>query len=264
MDIAGSEKVSELKFRRMGVRRTGGAPIYAQVADILAGDIQGGSSGNDEPQLPSESALAKEFKVSRVTIRQALKRLEARGLIYSEQGRGYFRTARRMGGVSGFHSFTHEVRKAGGVPGAVVLERRIIGELPADMQAHLKVQHPANVSLLYLKRIRTINSEPVAVEDAYLPVNLYPGIEEAKIGDGSLYSQIEARWGIVPMWTDALLKPVAASQEEAKALRVPAGSPLLAAWRVTLTDNDQVAEYVKSTYRGNDFMLHVSRYRLSD
>ena len=118
---------------------------------------------DEGPQLPSESALAQEFKVSRVTIRQALKRLEARGLIYSEQGRGYFKTATRMGGVSGFHSFTREVQKAGGVPGAVVLECRIIDQLPADMQAHLKVQHPANVALFYLKRIRTINSKPVAV-----------------------------------------------------------------------------------------------------
>ncbi len=256
--------MGELKFRRMGVRRTGGVPIYAQVADILADDIQGGSIGNEGPQLPSESALAKEFKVSRVTVRQALKRLEARGLIYSEQGRGYFKTATRMGGVSGFHSFTHEVQKAGGVPGAVVLECRVVDQLPADMQAHLKVQHPANVSLLYLKRIRTINSEPVAVEDAYLPVNMYPGIELAKMGEGSLYSQIEKRWGIVPAWTDALFKPVAASEEQAQALRIPVGSPLLVAWRVTLTENDQVAEYVKSTYRGDDFMLHVSRYRLTD
>ena len=199
-----------------------------------------------------------------MTIRQALKRLEARGLIYSEQGRGYFRTAKRMGGVSGFHSFTHEVQKAGGVPGAVILECRVIDQLPADMQAHLKIQHPANIALLYLKRIRTINSEPVALEDAYLPVNLYPGIEEAKIGEGSLYSQIEARWGIVPAWTDALFKPVAASQAEAEALRIAVGTPLLAAWRVTLTENDQVAEYVKSAYRGSDFMLHVSRYRLTD
>ena len=68
----------------------------------------------------------------------------------------------------------------------------------------------------------------------------------------------------LPAWTDALFKPVAASQEEAEALQIAVGTPLLTAWRVTLTENDQVAEYVKSTYRGDDFMLHVSRYRLTD
>ena len=55
--------MSEQSFRKMGVRRTGGAPIYAQVADILADDIQGDSRRDDEAQLPSESALANEFKV---------------------------------------------------------------------------------------------------------------------------------------------------------------------------------------------------------
>lgn len=256
--------MTEKNFRRMGVRRTGGAPMYAQMSDILAAEIESGVRQAEGPQLPSESTLAQEFKVSRVTVRQALKRLEARGLIYSEQGRGYFKTANRMGGVSGFHSFTSEVQKAGGTPGTVVLECRVVDQLPPEMQSHLKVQHPANVSLLYLKRIRTINASPVAVEDAYLPMNMYPGIEALNLGEGSLYSQIEGRWGVVPAWTDALFEPVAATEEQAKALQVPTGSPLLTAWRVTLTDNDQVAEYVKSTYRGGDFMLHVSRYRLKD
>ena len=246
------------------MRRTGNAPIYAQVADILADGIQRESGKNLGSQLPSENALAQEFKVSRVTVRQALKRLEARGLIYSEQGRGYFKTANRMGGVSGFHSFTREVQKAGGTPGTVVLECRIVDQLPAEMQSHLKVQHPANVALMYLKRIRTINSNPVAFEDTYLPLSMYPGIEALNLGAGSLYSQIEERWGVVPAWADALIEPVAATEEQATALEVPVGTPLLAAWRVTMTENDQVAEYAKSTYRGGDFMLHVSRYRLTD
>lgn len=256
--------MTEQGFRKMGVRRTGGAPMYAQVSDILAAEIESGVRQDEGPQLPSENALAQEFKVSRVTVRQALKRLEARGLIYSEQGRGYFKTATRMGGVSGFHSFTREVQKAGGLPGAVVLTCKIVDQLPPEMEKHLKVQHPANVGLLHLRRVRTINSKPVAVEDAYLPLNMYPGIETINLGTGSLYSQIEDRWGVVAAWTDALLEPVAATVEQADALNVAVGSPLLTAWRVTLTETDQVAEYVKSTYRGGDFMLHVSRYRLAD
>lgn len=256
--------MAEFKGFRRGLRRTGGAPMYAQVSDILAAEIENGAWFDNGPQLPSESVLAQEFKISRVTVRQALKRLEQRGLIYSEQGRGYFKTATRMGGVSGFHSFTREVQKAGGAPGAVVLESRVVAQLPPEMQRHLKIQHPANVELLHLKRLRTINSNPVALEDAYLPLNIYPGIETASLGAGSLYAQIEERWGVVPAWTDALFEPVAATPEQAKALDVALGSPLLTAWRVTLTENDQVAEYVKSTYRGGDFMLHVSRYRLTD
>lgn len=256
--------MSERGFRKMGVRRTGGVPMYAQVSDILAADIESGARSDEGPQLPSESTLAKEFKVSRVTVRQALKRLEARGLIYSEQGRGYFKTAARMGGVSGFHSFTHEVRKTGDTPGTIVLERQIVASLPQDMQNHLKIQHPANVSLVYLKRVRTINEVPIAIEDVYLPVDMYSGIEGLNVGEGSLYSQIEERWGVVPAWTDALFEPVAATEEEARVLKVAPGSPLLAVWRVTLTESDDVAEYVKSTYRGGDFKLHVSRYRLAD
>ena len=40
--------------------------------------------------LPSENALAKEFRLSRHTIRQALGDLEQEGLVYLEQGKGTF------------------------------------------------------------------------------------------------------------------------------------------------------------------------------
>ncbi len=50
--------------------------------------------------------------------------------------------------------------------------------------------------------------------------------------------------------------------EAARHLQIEPGAPVLAVWRVTATDTDQVCEYVRSIYRGDGFMLHVNRYRL--
>lgn len=69
-------------------------------------------------------------------------------------------------------------------------------------------------------------------------------------------------WGIVPAWTDALFEPTAATSEEAGLLGIEKGAPVLVVWRATVTDTDQVVEYVKSIYKGDGFMLSVSRYRL--
>lgn len=60
---------------------------------IQSGEILAGM------QLPSHLALASEFNVAPVTVRQVLARLEAEGLVSREQGRGTFVLTRRTPAV---------------------------------------------------------------------------------------------------------------------------------------------------------------------
>lgn len=247
------------------IRRAGGVPFYVQLADILEHRIAALDRESLKGPLPSEGELAREYKVSRITVRQALKRLESRGLIYSEQGRGSFPTVPRLRGISGFHSFTNEVLRNGGTPGSKVLKAEVTPTLPEDVldrfAATPEVKNESGFFML--SRVRTVNAAPVAIEDAFLPREYYPGIDGMKIGEGSLYELIGQRWGIEPAWTDALLEPAAATKDQAKHLRIKPGAPVLVAWRVTLAVNDQVIEFVRSVYRGSNFALHIGRYRLS-
>lgn len=242
---------------RKGPQRSPGAPpIYQQVAEALSNDIKHGTL----TALPSEGDLSRSFGVSRVTIRQALKLLEAKGAIYSAQGRGYFTTTARMTGVSGFHSFTSEVQRMGGTATSTLISFAMDAPLPEAFANHLQVS--GSGSFIALGRLRSIDGRPVAIEEVYLPTALYPGATQAMFQDGSLYDRMAQGWGIVPGWADALFEPLAASAEQARHLRIAPGAPVLAVWRVTATDTDQVCEYVRSVYRGDGFMLHINRYRL--
>jgi GntR family transcriptional regulator len=165
-----------------------------------------------------------------------------------------------MRGVSGFHSFTSEVKRLGGVAGSTLLDFRTDGHLPDAFRRHLRVD--GDEAFIAIRRLRSIDGRPVAFEDAYLPLARYPRAERAMFEDGSLYDRMARDWGIVPAWADALFEPVAATAEEAFHLQIEAGAPVLAVWRVTATDTDQVCEYVRSIYRGDGFMLHINRYRL--
>ena len=59
------------------------------VFDRMEQSIKSGAYADDE-QLPTELELAAEFEVSRPIVREALRRLRERGLIYSRQGSGSF------------------------------------------------------------------------------------------------------------------------------------------------------------------------------
>ncbi|MDO9417933.1 GntR family transcriptional regulator [Pararhizobium sp.] len=242
------------------IRKSGAVPMYIQVAEILDTAVK--SRGDATYALPSEGELSREFGVSRVTVRQALKQLETRGVIYSEHGRGYFKTASRMRGVSGFHSFTSEVRRLGGTPSSAIIDYRDGEKLPARFQGHLEASSDNSADFIFLRRVRSIDGNPVAIEDAYLPARLYPSATRAIFEGSSLYDEMTSTWGIVPTWTDALFEPVAANAEEAALLQIAEGSPVITVWRVTVTDTDQAVEYVRSVYKGDGFMLNVNRYRL--
>lgn len=56
------------------------SPLAARIADLLAERIQAGGFAH-RPVFPSERALAAEFRVSRTSVREALRLLETRGLI---------------------------------------------------------------------------------------------------------------------------------------------------------------------------------------
>lgn len=67
-------------------------PRYQQLAQRLAEEIGGGDYAVGE-YLPTESALAQRFAVSRHTVREALRQLHSLGIVTSRQGKGTLVTA---------------------------------------------------------------------------------------------------------------------------------------------------------------------------
>jgi GntR family transcriptional regulator len=66
-------------------------PLYVQLAELFRQRIAKGLWRHGE-KLPSLDELAREFKVARVTVRQAVDRLARDGLVSPQRGRGTFVT----------------------------------------------------------------------------------------------------------------------------------------------------------------------------
>jgi len=82
--------------RKITSKSTDKIPAYVAIYNILYSDIVNGVY-EDGSRLPSETALAKRYKVSRNTIRLALAILNEDGLIQKSQGRGTIVTNRGNG-----------------------------------------------------------------------------------------------------------------------------------------------------------------------
>jgi GntR family transcriptional regulator len=253
---------SAAKPRRF-VQRTSSFPVYRQVAELLERDMQRTRSRSERTALPSENELAAEFKVSRVTVRQALDELHRKGLIYREKGRGSYARSQHIGGVTGFGSFTSEVENAGSEPSSHFVGFAKVSSLPADMMRHLAKVPPKNSGYHCLTRVRCVDARPVALEETYLDIDAYPGIEKVDVENGSLYATMRRLWGYVPAWADAAIEPGVADEVIAKHLGIKAGAPVVVAWRVTSSEHDEVLEYVRAVYRGDGFALTVRRHKIS-
>jgi len=64
-------------------------PLYRQIADDLRRRIESGELGQ-RTQLPTEDQLMESYRASRNTVRNALKELTTRGLVYTLHGKGTF------------------------------------------------------------------------------------------------------------------------------------------------------------------------------
>ena len=100
-------------------------PAWVQIEEQLTERIEAGRLAPGE-RIPPERELAEHLAVSRMTVRQALASLAARGLVERGVGRGTF--VRESGTVTHdltrFTGFTGQVERSGLEAGAQVIEAR--------------------------------------------------------------------------------------------------------------------------------------------
>ncbi|UBV44832.1 GntR family transcriptional regulator (plasmid) [Deinococcus taeanensis] len=235
-------------------------PVYVQVAQGLTHRIE---SGQLRPgsALPAERDLAAHLGVSRVTVRQALALLAQQGLLTRRHGSGTFVTppprpgdlpARSLGLLS---SFSDDVRSRGQSPGARVLNFERTH--PTPQEAMGLALSPSE--LVYrLRRVRTADGEPLAIEDSTLPAALVGPLAAQDVQDASLYALLAARH-LSPARAIRHLRAVNADLTFAPLLNVAVGAALLTTDRVSWLADGRPIEYARAHYRGDryDFVMEL-------
>jgi len=230
-------------------------PLYYQIEQEILREIQDRQMQPGD-RLPSEAEIANRYHVSRITSRRVLADLVTRGIAYSQQGRGTFVAFPRIQTMSGFLSFSDDMAARGLVPSSIVVQ---FDEIIPDPEVHTRLQLQEGECVFCLKRVRLANGSPVALETAYLPGQICPGLDGEDLAQQSLFRILREKYGVIPTWSEAEIEATLASPEEAEYLNSQPGAPLLCANRLTYSQTNAVIETVRSVYSGDRFMFYTGR-----
>jgi GntR family transcriptional regulator len=223
-------------------------PVWAQIEERLVERIDSGVLVPGE-RLPPERELAEWLGVSRMTVRQALASLAARGLVERGVGRGTFVRApgKVVHDLSRVLGFTEALERQGLAAGAETVSS---AELPAPAHVAGALELAAGAAVLRIQRVRSADGRPLALEDSWLPAARFPGLLGHDLA-GSLYTLMRERYGLGPVTAVERLEPVVARAHEARALDVPEGAPLMLVERVARAADGTPVEFARDRHRGD-------------
>ncbi|MEO3821210.1 GntR family transcriptional regulator [Plantactinospora sp. B24E8] len=225
-------------------------PRYRAIADelrrrITAGAIPAGAL------IPSESSLTAEFRVARGTIREAINVLRAEGLVMTEHGRGTYARpnlpVRRLGPE---RYMSQRQQDGDETTGARSFRNSGVEQVNAEYQevaatpelAEMFEVEPGTV-LLQRRLLTSVYGVPQQLTTAYYLLDTVAGTPVADPNrepwPGGHVAQLQSL-GILVTKIREVVQARMPTIDEAEALRLPAGVPVLIANRRTYADGRTV------------------------
>ncbi|MBI5084829.1 MAG: GntR family transcriptional regulator [Acidobacteria bacterium] len=209
-------------------------------------------------KIPPEDELTREFEVSRVTLREAVRGLVEEGYLSRQHGLGTYVTSRPKlrNNLDVNFGVTQLIESLGMKPGnreATILEklppRRISDALGIGQDEPVVV----------FERVRTADDRPVVYSIEYLPPRIISQpTEQLRNLSGSLY-QLLAAFGQSVSHGVATIKPAVADTKIAQKLQVELGALLLYLEQVDYSADDRPLLLSREWYRTDELECTVYR-----
>lgn len=202
---------------------TGRVVRYREIADTLAARIDSGEWVGGR-LLPSESSLAAEFLVSRVTVRRALEDLRDRSLVGSRQGYGWFVAADPLQQSLGrLGTIESQLTDRGSVSRREVVEFGFV-DAPERVREVLSASR-----VLQVVRVNYADELPFARVTVWCPEELGSELSRAAVEKSTIYDLLPE----YPASAEQRIVAAAIEDSDAELLGVPTGSPVLRCERIS-------------------------------
>ena len=228
-------------------------PNYLRVEHYLRDRIRSGELKPGD-SIPPEIQLAQKFRISRMTVRQALAGLVYDGLIVRHRRRGSFVAEPRLQHTSIFPSFEEEMRARGAMASIKFLDMRTE---QAGGQAAESLAVPEGTPLTVLERLRLVDGQVVGYEIRYLPERIARALTEDEIHNQPLVPAVRRILGRLHTELALNVTATAARSREARHLGIKAGDSVLVREHTWCVDGEGPVQYGRSIFRGDRYQMSL-------
>ncbi|WP_236250420.1 UTRA domain-containing protein [Microbulbifer sp. ALW1] len=195
-------------------------------------------AANDK--LPSERELAEDLRLTRITLRDGLNRLEGEGLIYRQNRRGWFVAPQRFV-MRPAHKvdFNQIAEQQGFLPSTQILQLRKQQQRKDIYQAFGLEK---STRFYALRRVRYLDGRAVMVEDSYMPLESYPQLDESDLS-GSVTAVLKSRFSVSVSREFCNIQMGHLEEEYAAPLNIHTGALGLKILRLRYDQDDQLIDY---------------------
>lgn len=228
------------------------------LAEELRGEITRGVYAPNG--FPTESELCKRYSVSRFTVREALRALQAEGLIARKRGSGtVIQPASARGGA--LHQPLSNVGEIMQYARDTQAHFELLGDSPLPRAIAQQLDLVAGGPWTRFKGLRTRggSTQPIATIDAYVHESLRHVVGQVQPNEDTIFRQLERLAGIRIATVTQDIQAVPASTEVSRSLGVAKRSPCLLILRCFRDAEGKILEISANHHPGDRFAysMHI-------
>lgn len=226
--------------------------LHESLGQIIASTAPG-------DRLPSEPELAKQLKVSRATLREAMRTFETQGMIYRRQGSGTYVIHPSQVIASGLEVLESIETMAKKIGLVVSLGELRVEQRPASEDEANALGIKPHDNVLNISRVIMAERHPVAYLVDILPDDMLRPSDLENGFTGSVLDLFLRRGSPQLASSRCEINAVTASHELARAMRIQRGDVLLCFVASLFTTTGRVVDYSYSYFLPGYFHFHVIR-----
>jgi len=231
--------------------------LYQQLYEIIKKKIKS-SEWPVGSQIPTEEDICKMFNVSRSTVRTAVLELVREGYLKRQQGKGTFIYKNAVSeGLTMLTNFRELLYEKGLNFTTNVLARTVM--MPID-DLDVKLDILKDKHIIYIKRLRLINNEPVLLQESYIPYHICPLLLEEDIEHQSLFDLFENKYGIKITKVKTHIEITYLKTDEARLIGLPEASAAILLAQ-SFYSADTLIMYTRSIKRTDRFKFFMELER---